>query len=200
MNGRARGLTALILVVGGFLLGLGSGLMLESGEKPALQAGPVDIGFAQDMAVHHSQAVVMSGLAMDRAENPQLQMLARQIMVSQAGERGMLQGWLATWNAPALPAEGPMSWMPRGSSGHRHDPGAMPGMATHAQLRRLAPLKGPRFDREFVTLMTRHHAGGIAMARVASKRARLPEVRSLAALMVKDQTLEIATMRRLSQS
>lgn len=199
MTRRAR-LAAVAFALGGALLGLGAGLALRSQpDEPAATAGAVDIGFAQDMAVHHSQALVMAGLAIDRGESPQLKLLARQILLQQAEERGMLHGWLALWGAPQLPNGPPMQWMRAGSPSHKHDDALMPGMATPAQLRELGELRGPAFDREFAKLMTRHHQGGIAMAEAARKGARRPETRSLAAVMIRTQAEEIATLRRLTQ-
>ncbi|HUP99396.1 MAG TPA: DUF305 domain-containing protein [Aeromicrobium sp.] len=201
MTGRGR-LAALVLVLGGALLGLGVGLALRPQPQPrpgpAGTPGPVDIGFAQDMVVHHGQAILMAELASGHAHSRQLKVLARQILLEQAGERGMLQGWLALWGAPQVPSGPPMQWMPRGSYSHAHGGVLMPGMATPDELRELAERRGNAFDREFTMLMIRHHDGGIAMAQAAIKGARLPETRSLAAAMVQAQAEEIATLRRLA--
>jgi uncharacterized protein (DUF305 family) len=192
MIDRKRTLAPMVCIVGGLMLGLGIGLMLRPAATEPPGPNAADIGFAQDMAVHHGQALVMADFAIDRAQSPQLRAMARQILVTQAGERGLLQGWLTMWKAPQLPVGEPMTWMPdhRGKHGH-----AMPGMATTAQLQRLGETAGRSFDREYAVLMTRHHEGGIAMAKAAQQRASLPDVRSLAASMVRQQAEEVAQLR-----
>lgn len=191
-----RALAPVALVVAGALFGLSAGLLLWHRPEPAGGPGKptaVDIGFAQDMAVHHSQAIDMADLAIDRSRDPRIRLMARQILVSQSTERGTLQGWLVTWRAPQLPSGQPMQWMPHDT--HLAHQASMPGMATGAQMRHLGELRGAAFDREFATLMTRHHEGGIAMAEAALKHAGIADVRSLAAMMITQQTQEIATLR-----
>jgi uncharacterized protein (DUF305 family) len=183
-----------VLVIGGILLGLGVGLMLRPQPAVPVKPNAADVGFAQDMAVHHGQALAMADFAIDRAHSGQIRSMARQIILTQASERGLLQGWLAMWKAPQLPAGEPMQWMPEHGSMHGH--GGMPGMATSAQLQQLGELRGRAFDRYFALLMTRHHEGGIAMARVAQRQASIPEMRSLAAAMVRQQADEVATLSR----
>lgn len=168
--------------------------------------GPVDIGFAQDMVVHHAQALVMAGLAHDRTDDPALLAIARQILLGQSREPGILQGWLILWQQPQLPSGPPMTWMSSGEHGEHggraSDGGAsvapMPGMATQAQLDRLGRRTGDRFDALFARLMIRHHLGGIAMAREAAERAALLEVRTLATGMERDQLQEVALLRATS--
>lgn len=55
-------------------------------------------------------------------------------------------------------------------------------------------------DRRFLRMMTAHHDVGVAMARQAVMQAASPELRSLARLMVADQSGEMAIMGRWWQS
>ena len=73
----------------------------------------------------------------------------------------------------------------------------MPGMASQAELNRLAGLKGRAADVLFLQLMVRHHQGGVEMAQYAAARARVPQVRALATQMALDQTQKISLMRNL---
>ena len=189
-------------LVAGLCLGAGAALALrpsEASTTPTPMPSAVDIGFAQDMARHHAQAVQMSDIALTHDASPTVQSFARQILTAQAREMGVMQGWLRLWGAPQLPSGRAMTWM-HASHAMDHETqsmsGLMPGMATQAQLNRLDQLSGASFDAEFVKLMTRHHEGGIEMASYASRHARLGVVRSLAASMMKDQTQEIAVMRQ----
>lgn len=167
------------------------------------QPSAVDIGFAQDMAVHHDQAVLMAGIARERASAP-VRGIAATIEDGQAAEAGTLRGWLTLWRQPSLPTGEPMAWM---TSSHAHMAGSkmsgagptgrtvMPGMATMAEITHLQTLTGAAFDTEFARLMIRHHEGGIRMAQQAVHRAALSTTRDFATLVIVGQTQEIAEMR-----
>lgn len=179
------------------------------------EPGEVDIGFAQDMAVHHEQALRMAELAQTRS-TAAVAALAGPMLVSQARETGVLRGWLQLWGAPQLPSGEPMTWM------HDHDHGGrggrpsettggrggrpsdrhetMPGMATTAQMQRLESLAGRPFDLLFLQLMTRHHRGGLPMAAYAVEHASLSPVADVARQMIADQSLEISQMVTLRRS
>lgn len=73
----------------------------------------------------------------------------------------------------------------------------MPGMATEADLQRLARLKGNDAERLYLQLMIPHHQAGVVMARAASSRASRPEVRRLAQSIVEAQTAELSVLRRM---
>lgn len=180
--------TAVVVLLAAALAFIGGWLLRPSPPEPSA----VDVGFCQDMAVHHAQATLMAQLAMDFSRTPAVRAIARQILITQSEERGTLTGWLTTWKKPQLPSGPPMSWMP----GHQHAR-TMPGMATQRELDGLAGAEGQAFDTRFLRLMVRHHAGGIQMAQAARDRARLPEVRAFAGAMVIHQTEENAVLRQL---
>ena len=73
----------------------------------------------------------------------------------------------------------------------------MPGMATPAEMDRLVNLTGQRLDVQFLRLMTRHHEGGLPMAKDAATHARTTHVRAMARTMVLDQQREIDQMKLL---
>lgn len=159
--------------------------------------GAADIGFSQDMSVHHAQAVTMAQEALTRSTTRTVLTLARQILVRQSSEQGTMTGWLDDWAAPRTPSGAAMSWM--SADGGASMPGMgggvqMPGMATQAQLDRLAQSTGTSFDVLFLQLMIRQHQGGIVMARAAVQRAQLAEVRNLAKEMIVDETQDDAIM------
>ncbi len=72
----------------------------------------------------------------------------------------------------------------------------MPGMATESELGALAAASGRELDVQFLTLMIRHHRGGVAMAQYASMHAGDDRVRALARAMVVNQAWEIDQMQR----
>jgi len=184
------------------LLGASAGLLIQLPDREVTQPGPesVDVGFSQDMTVHHQQAALMAGLARGQAQDPRLRLLGYDIETSQLGQIGMMQGWLNLWDAALLPTDGHMAWM-GATSTHDHGGGAavavMPGMATDEELTRLREASGREFDVLFLQLMTRHHQGGIPMMADAAERAQVPQVRNLAGKMLGTQDSEIEYMTEL---
>jgi uncharacterized protein (DUF305 family) len=187
---RARVLRAgaVVLLVG---LGVVLGAVLFGRAEDAPRPSAADIGFSQDMIVHHQQAVTMAELVRGKV-TPQVAVLAEQIAANQLREIGQMQGWLTLWNAPQT-ASAPMAWMTAGQ--HQHDGSApMPGMVSMPELAELGGLSGPDADIRFLRLMIRHHQGGIDMATAATTRVADPHVRDLAQLVIADQQQEIGTM------
>ncbi len=182
------------------LLGAALGMSLQRGTGvPALpEGGSVDIGFAQDMSVHHRQAVLMAGLARDRSADPAIRSVAFDIETSQLEQVGRMQGWLSLWNAAPLPTGRYMTWMTDTSMpgmAHGSGPGTaglavMPGMAPPADLARLRASGGAQFDVLFLQLMLRHHQGGVPMATYTAQHAQTAQVRNLAEKIVVSQGAE----------
>ncbi len=182
------------------LAGAAIGLLIAASRGPGVPAADsVDVGFAQDMTVHHAQAVAMATWERDHTADPVLRQLAFDIETGQIAQVGRMQGWLALWQAPTLPTGGHMAWM-RDVPGHSdHGAGVerMPGMATEEELASLRASTGAALDVRFLQLMLRHHEGGVEMARYAAEHAAVPEVRALAAQILAAQTAESDYMRTL---
>ncbi|WP_454198918.1 DUF305 domain-containing protein [Nocardia sp. Marseille-Q1738] len=162
----------------------------------------VEIGFAQDMTAHHQQALLMVQ-RLDRAADPAVARLAEQLDRTQRLEIGTMLGWLRL--AEAAPAAArPMAWMP---TAHRHSatvpaasavsPGAMPGMATTAELDALAAARGREAEILFLQLMFRHHRGGIAMAEAADSLLHSGPVKEFARAMIHGQGQEAGVLGML---
>ena len=169
------------------------------GETPSA----VDIGFAQDMIVHHQQAVLMAAYTRENAGSDEVRALAAAIDSAQQREVGQLTGWLQSWGEPVASDRVPMSWMTDEMSGHMsHDvrAGSMPGMASPAEMDKLVNLTGKQLDVMFLQLMTRHHEGGLPMAKDAASHARTAYVRNTARTMIRDQQREIDQMQQLLQA
>lgn len=189
-------------VVGLLLLGAAGGLLIGlSGRADPAVPGPasVDVGFAQDMTVHHQQAVEMAAWERDHSTDPVVRQLASDIEATQNSQVGRMQGWLSLWDAAALPVGGHMAWM--ASPTHDHAGGAtvatMPGMASSADLADLRAATGPQLDVLFLQLMLRHHEGGAAMLDYGTQHAAVPQVRNLAKQMLSSQTSESDYLRQL---
>ncbi len=201
-----RPFVAIAAVLGLLLLGGAGGLLLGLPGSSRPEPGPVDIGFSQDMTVHHLQAVEMAGWERDHTTDPVLAQLSTDIERTQNAQVGQMQGWLALWDAPALPLGGHMAWMADAPGAHAHtgppDPttGAvdrMPGMASTAELQALRGATGPDLDVLFLQLMLRHHQGGAEMLSYGAEYAAVPQVRNLAAQMLGSQASEIQYLQEL---
>ncbi len=199
MRGRARRAGGVFSAVGFLVLGAVTTLLLTStgpfGDDGRDGApGAVEIGFAQDMIVHHQQAVAMSQSVRGRV-SASLSQLAAGIELNQVRELGQLQGWLALWDAPQVASGPPMTWM----TDHPHPSGdtVMPGLASVDEMNHLGDLKGRDLETSFLQLMIRHHQGGLLMARAAARRTTDPHVRALATTMATEQQQETATMTGL---
>ena len=186
------------------VIGAGAVMLLpdhgpSAGAARISAAGTVDIGFSQDMIVHHQQAVTIAQTVRGRT-SPSVAQLASAIELGQIKEIGQMQGWLDLWNAPQVPSGPPMTWMAAGHQGHAGHPatdGAMPGMASLQEMDRLGEVKGKDVDVWFLQLMIRHHEGGLIMTAAAARRSTIPQVRALAARMAAEQRQEMAVMTGL---
>ena len=184
----------------------------------------VEAGFARDMQTHHEQAVEMAMMVRDLTDDANVRTLAYDIATSQSNQSGQLYGWLTEWNLPQASPEPSMTWMSAptlaGASGHNmdmgggsdgsgtstgagatstpaasHTPGGtMPGLATPAQMKKLATLKGVAAERMFLTLMIAHHKGGVEMAQALLDRSDYRVTADFARAVIYAQTSEIQMM------
>ena len=79
-------------------------------------------------------------------------------------------------------------------------PGPTPGdkafAASEAEMhRKMAAASGQTIDQAYVAKMIAHHEGAVAMAKVALRDSRDPEIRRMAQSVVDTQTREIAEMK-----
>ncbi|MFD4369617.1 DUF305 domain-containing protein [Rhodococcus sp. NPDC058521] len=211
----ARSQRTALLVVGvigaivlGFALGFLARIPLEDSSQNVPEAGSVDVGFAQDMSVHHSQAVEMSAIALTNTTDPAVRGLAYDILTTQQNQLGQMQAWLTLWGQPLLPSGGYMAWMNSGQGGghdhgmssEEHEAGPMtkmPGMASSDDMARLRQATGSAADVEFLQLMLRHHQGGLPMMEYGAQHASEAVVRQLAQTMVNTQESESTLMTNM---
>ncbi|MFZ2528527.1 MAG: DUF305 domain-containing protein [Rhodococcus sp. (in: high G+C Gram-positive bacteria)] len=194
-----RGLAAAAVVV--FLLVVGAALrplVIPETPQPATPVlGAVEIGFVQDMAAHHQQALQMSA-RLSPDVDPAVATLAHTIDRTQRYELGTMLGWLALAQAPPTNPH-PMQW----DGGHTHGGTAdqvgtlMPGMATLDELDALSAARGRDAEVLFLQLMQRHHAGAVAMARAATGRLAGGTVAQFARGTMQEQSKEAGLMTLL---
>jgi uncharacterized protein (DUF305 family) len=186
------------------LVGATAGLLIARSTEVAVPipaADSVDVGFAQDMSVHHQQATEMAAWERDHTTDPDLYQLSYDIESTQTAQVGRMQGWLELWGAAAQPVGREyMTWMASDAMHGMATGGGvttMPGMASAADLKNLRAATGKQLDVLFLQLMLRHHEGGATMLSYAAQNASQPQVRNLAAQMLSSQTAEADYMKQL---
>ena len=176
-----------MVVAAALLAGMLGWLIGDARAQP--QYGATDVGFLQDMRIHHEQAVYM-GFVFRELEGTDLgmQIVAGSIVQTQSLEIGRMVQLLREFGEPeAGDLQAPrMNWM-----GMSVEADQMPGLATEAELTELAGSSGAEADRLFADLMIAHHEAGIHMAEYAADHAENDEVVALATSMAQAQRGEI---------
>jgi uncharacterized protein (DUF305 family) len=180
----------------------------EARHRHELPHTRADVVFMQNMIHHHAQALVMSGLAPERAAGVDIRLLAQRIHRSQTDEIALMQRWLRERGeeAPEVEVTDPADHA--GHDVHHHHPPAdghdehtlMAGMLTPAQLQELAEARGDEFDRLFLEFMVFHHEGAILMVEELFSvpgSAQDSEIYQFASHVDADQRIEIGRMLRM---
>jgi len=162
-----------------------------------------DAGFARDMQVHHTQAVLMAMEIYRKTDDDELRTLSYDIATTQSGQRGEMYGWLVEWGLPQASSQPLMAWMAESDAHHHGDTASLTqeqlmsqmGMASDAQLDQLRTLTGQPANCLFLDLMIRHHQGAIPMAEAVIELGEDPRVKEVAGTIVSGQSAEIDAMR-----
>jgi uncharacterized protein (DUF305 family) len=182
---------ALALLAAGLLLGSWPGGRTVA--RPA--EGSAAVGFCRDMALHHQQAVELSLVLRDRSSDEEVRLLAYDVLGTQATQRGMLLGWLASWGYGPSSGDRPMTWMAMPGAG-----APMPGLATREQIAGLARAAPGEADVVYLRLLITHHLGGVHMADGLLRTGVAgtpPELRRLAEAMRESQRAELGALRAM---
>lgn len=182
----AGGLIAGAVVLAGCSAGNGAGP--DGGRSSGAAAQPqdvndADVAFAQGMIPHHEGALMMAGVAAERAEHPGVRELAERIEAGQDPEIDLMTGWLEDWGRPI--DHGAMDGMD-------HGPRDMGGMDPEDM-----PAAGTDFDTTWLRAMIEHHDGAVVMAGIEIDDGVNPDAIALAEQIVETQTREIDEMQRL---
>lgn len=150
------------------------------GGSDQAQFNDVDVTFAQDMILHHQQAVMMAIVATDRAKDAAVVQLAGEIQQAQEPEIETMHSWLKEWDAE----------MSHSMEDMGHD---MPGMMSEHEMSQLTSAAGRAFDQMFLTMMIDHHEGAIEMAQTEQANGKNSEALELA------EDIEAAQSRVINQ-
>lgn len=112
-------LGGLAVLVAGILLGWFLRPLTDSADTLTIPAADsVDVGFAQDMTVHHNQATEMAAVELANGSDAGVRGVAYDILTSQQNQIGQMQGWLALWGRSPVPVDGYMRWMDHSEMDH----------------------------------------------------------------------------------
>lgn len=146
---------------------------------------PFDQAFVDAMVPHHRDAIRMAKAAQLRGlREPELQVIARDIVTSQQAEIDRMLDWRERWFGsrtlgPVLPE---VLGVPEAELGMEH--GSADDIAGAIDV-----------DAKFAELMIPHHEGAIAMAEVARERGQHDEIKALAEAIIDAQEREIVILK-----
>ncbi|MFJ6676779.1 DUF305 domain-containing protein [Actinosynnema sp. NPDC091369] len=150
-----------------------------------------DLEYVARMIVHHRQALEMTALAPERAQDETVRGLASRIHDTQGPEIAAMEQWQRQY-AESAPAHGHDGELPE------VDHASMPGMATDEQMAALKAARGADFDRLFLRLMIAHHEGAVQMAVQVLSTGRDVRVEEMANDVSVSQTDEIDRMKAIT--
>ena len=148
-----------------------------------------DAAFIADMVPHHEGAVVMARMAQERAENPELQALADEIIVAQEKEIAEME---------SIKADLPETDGDAGHSMGEEHTGHM-GMDAEGMGMDMDPAElenAESFDIAFIDMMIPHHEGAVEMAEQLLEEGENPQLQTMAKAIIASQTAEIEQMRK----
>jgi uncharacterized protein (DUF305 family) len=162
----------------------GAAAMYWWDHRPA-DPNAADVGFYDDMTVHHQQAIDMALVYLRNGTNPLLRHMADEIVLFQAGDIRTMQTALQEWNK-SPDDDVAMAWM-----GTPVPEDQQPGMANASELAQLRDARGRDLDDLFSRLMVNHHAGGAHMADAEARLGRDHDEREWARKIADAQRQEI---------
>jgi len=141
---------------------------------PTKKQARYEVDFLTGMIDHHSMAVMMAEMCIDRAVHPELEELCERIKTSQMEEIATMQSWLQNWYD--------ISYQPQMKPGEEKS------------MEKLAALSGSEFEIEFMQMMIKHHEKAVREGMHCMNRAYHADLIELCENIVQTQTQEIMLM------
>lgn len=175
-------------------LGFAIGYVVTRDRSPS--ADSADVGFLQDMLTHHDQALGVANLTAAHGEDPSVRTYAREVLIFQSYEIGVMTQMLAEWGLTREDrSDEAMAWMDMAVPVEQ-----MPGLLTEEQLDQVEAARGAELDSLFLELMAEHHRGGLHMAQQGAELASNDRVAALAARIERNQAGEINEYRMRAEA
>lgn len=158
-----------------------------------------EVRFMEAMIDHHTMALDMADFCLKRAKTASVTANCQGVIDAQGGEIAQLRGWLKDWHKlDYIPMKmgdntGGMFAMDHSSAGLNNVDiaGMMGGYAG------LGRVEGVQFEIAWLENMIDHHWAAIDMSTRALKWIERPELKAFAEKVIKDQTVEIASMEAM---
>lgn len=151
----------------------------------------LDSHFIEQMIPHHNDAIIMSKIALEKADHEELKTLAQNIIDAQSGEITQMKRWYKDWFGKEVPEDEDVMdthGMMQGN-GRMH----MGMMGSDLDIDNLKTAEN--FDKEFIQDMIPHHQMAVMMATMLKNGTTRPEMKQLSQNIIDSQTKEINQMR-----
>jgi uncharacterized protein (DUF305 family) len=160
--------------------------MMNMNSDPGAADQPFDLQFLDSMIHHHNGAVIMAKMVLDKTERPELKAFAQKIIDDQTKEIDEMRRL----------REQLYSGKP--SSVNMEMPGMVGGMKimNSEHMDDMNEMEPSHFDNHFLNMMISHHEGAVTMSKEGEQKAEHPEIKQLAARILKAQTPEIEQMKK----
>lgn len=151
-------------------------------------AGSIDAHFIEQMIPHHKDAILMAGIALEKAERPEIKQLAQDIKRAQTEEIDQMRAWYKSWFGKDVPDT-------FAGAGHGMGSGLMHSgmMGDTGDIDLLEAALD--FDQAFIEQMIPHHQMAVMLATMLAAATSRSEMKRLAQDIVVAQTREVNLMR-----
>lgn len=174
----------------------------QSTEEVSDQHNEADVEYISGMVMHHSQAVEMSDILLEKDDvETEVSTLAEDIREAQGPEIEQMESWLEAWGEEGA-SGGDMEGMDHGD-GDMEDMGSMEGMSdmegmmSEDDLSELESATGTEASRLFLEQMIAHHEGAVSSAEDHLDNGENPEALELSERIISDQQAEIDEMETM---
>ena len=155
-----------------------------------------DRKFIESMIGHHRDAIDMAKLAAEKSKRDEIKKLSADIIRTQTSEIDMMKKWYKEWYNTDVPetAAGKGGMMGGGMMGGGMMMDMRGEMSAGMMKMNIDDLKkAPDFDRAFIEMMVKHHAGAVMMSGMIIDSER-SEMRKLGRDIISAQSAEIEQM------
>jgi uncharacterized protein (DUF305 family) len=166
--------------------------MNHGGMKHNMDVGPADanydLRFIDSMIPHHQGGVVMAQEVLKKSKRPELQTLAKGIILEQKREIAQMQQWRKKWYPKASAT--PIMW-------HAEMNHEMAMTPAHKEMMMMSMSLGAadaEFDKRFLDAMIPHHQGAVTMSKDSIRKSKRPEMQKLDKSIIASQQKEIDKM------
>lgn len=146
-----------------------------------------DVMFLQMFVHHQRQGLQMTATAADRAQDPELQTLARAVQATEQDELTMIEGWLEDWGKPTEVDTAP----------NLHaDHGGLPGTGP-AEIAALTTVPDAEFDTTFLSLFLAHQHNAMELANLVKDGGKNADTKAFGERVRASRQGEIQQMLKL---